>query len=65
MLVMDNLNTHKVTSLYEAFPPAEARRLVENLEIHYAPKHGSSLDIIETELSILSKHAWIGGWSTF
>ena len=55
VLVMDNLNTHKAASLYEAFPPAEARRLVEKLEIHYTPKHGSWLDMAETELSILTK----------
>ena len=52
---MDNLNTHKTASLYEAFSPAEARRLVERLEIHYTPKHGSWLDMAETELSILTK----------
>jgi hypothetical protein len=45
VLVMDNLNTHKPASLYEAFEPAEARRLVEKLEIHYTPKHGSWLNI--------------------
>jgi DDE superfamily endonuclease len=55
VLVMDNLNTHKVASLYEAFPPAEARRLIEKVEIHYTPKHGSWLDMAETELSILTK----------
>jgi len=55
VLVMDNLNTHKVGSLYEAFEPAEARRLVERLEIHYTPKHGSWLNMAETELSTLSK----------
>jgi hypothetical protein len=55
VLVMDNLNTHKPSSLYEAFPPAEARRLVERLEIHYTPKHGSWLDMAETELSVLTK----------
>jgi hypothetical protein len=55
VLVMDNLNTHKPGSLYEAFPPAEARRLIEKLEIHYTPKHGSWLDMAETELSILTK----------
>lgn len=55
VLVMDNLNTHKPASLYEAFPPAEARRLVEKLEIHYTPKHGSWLNMAETELSILTK----------
>lgn len=55
VLVMDNLNTHHPSSLYEAFPPAEARRLIEKLEIHYTPKHGSWLDMAETELSILTK----------
>jgi transposase len=55
VLVMDNLNTHKPASLYEAFEPAEARRLVEQLEIHYTPKHGSWLNMAETELSILTK----------
>ena len=55
VLVMDNLNTHKLASLYEAFPPAEARRLVEKLEIHYTPKHGSWLNIAEIELSILAR----------
>ena len=54
-LVMDNLNTHTEGSLYEAFPPAEARRLAERLEIHYTPKHGSWLNIAENELSALSK----------
>jgi hypothetical protein len=52
-LVMDNLNTHSLASLYEAFPPAEARRLAEKLEIHYTPKHGSWLNIAEIELSAL------------
>jgi DDE superfamily endonuclease len=54
VLVMDNLNTHKLASLYEAFPPEEARRLAERLEIHYTPKHGSWLDMAETELSVLA-----------
>lgn len=54
VLVMDNLNTHKPASLYEAFPPSEARELIERLEIHYTPKHGSWLDMAETELSILT-----------
>jgi uncharacterized small protein (DUF1192 family) len=53
-LVQDNLNTHKPASLYEAFPPAEARRLVERFEWHYTPKHGSWLDMAESELGILS-----------
>jgi hypothetical protein len=55
VLVMDNLNTHKAASLYEAFPPSEARRLIEKLEIHHTPKHGSWLDMAETELSVLTK----------
>src|SRR5260221_2795810 len=50
VLVQDNLNTHKPASLYEAFPPAEARRLVERFEWHYTPKHGSWLDMAESEL---------------
>jgi len=54
VLVMDNLNTHKLSSLYEAFAPAEARRLIERLEVHYTPKHGSWLNMAETELSVLS-----------
>lgn len=55
VLVMDNLNTHKPASLYEAFEPAEARRLIERLEIHHTPKHGSWLDMAETELSVLTR----------
>ena len=55
ILVCDNLNTHGISSLYEAFPPEEARRLVERLEIHFTPKHGSWLNIAEIELSILTK----------
>ena len=55
VLVMDNLNTHKPASLYEAFEPAEARRLLDRLEIHYTPKHGSWLDMAETELGVLNK----------
>jgi hypothetical protein len=54
VLVQDNLNTHKSASLYEAFPAAEARRLVERFEWHYTPKHGSWLDMAESELGILS-----------
>ena len=53
-LVQDNLNTHKPASLYEAFPAAEARRLVERFEWHYTPKHGSWLDMAESELGVLS-----------
>src|ERR1039458_1212852 len=54
ILVQDNLNTHRPASLYEAFPAAEARRLVERFEWHYTPKHGSWLDMAESELSVLS-----------
>ena len=54
-LVCDNLNTHKLASLYEAFEPKEARRLAQRLEIHYTPKHGSWLNIAEIELSVLTK----------
>jgi hypothetical protein len=54
VLVQDNLNTHKPASLYEAFPAAEARRLVERFEWNYTPKHGSWLDMAESELSVLS-----------
>lgn len=55
ILVCDQLNTHKLASLYEAFPPATARRLVERLEIHHTPKHGSWLNIAENELSALTR----------
>jgi hypothetical protein len=54
-LVMDNLNTHALASLYEAFDPAEARRLIERLEVVYTPKHGSWLNMAEIELSVLSR----------
>ncbi len=53
VLVMDNLNTHKTASFYEAYPPEEASRLADQLEIHYTPKHGSWLDMAEIELSVL------------
>lgn len=53
-LVMDNLNTHTVSSLYEAFPPERARALARRLEIHYTPKHGSWLNIAEIELSAMA-----------
>ncbi len=55
VLVMDNLNTHSIGSLYEAFSPAEARRLARRLEIHHTPKHGSWLNIAENELSALTR----------
>jgi hypothetical protein len=54
VLVQDNLNTHVRASLYEAFPPAEARRLVERFEWHYTPKHGSWLNMAESELGVLA-----------
>ncbi len=54
VLMEDNLSTHKPASLYEAFPAAEARRLVERFEWHYTPKHGSWLNMAESELSVLS-----------
>ncbi len=55
VLVLDNLNTHTPAALYEAVPPAEARRLLEKLEIHYTPKHGSWLNMAEIELAVLSE----------
>ena len=53
-LVLDNLNTHKLGSLYDAFTPAEARRIAKRLEFHYTPKHGSWLNMAEIELSVFS-----------
>src|SRR5262245_10187252 len=55
VLVMDNLNTHKLACLYEAFPPEQARRIAEKLEIHHTPKHGSWLNVAEIELSVLAR----------
>jgi len=55
VLVMDNLNTHSIGSLYEAFDPVKARELARRLEIHYTPKHGSWLNIAESELSVLGR----------
>jgi hypothetical protein len=55
VLVMDNLNIHSPASLYEAFPPAEAKRLADKLEIHHTPRHGSWLNMAEIELSILQR----------
>jgi len=55
VLVMDQLNTHSPASLYEAFPPAEAKRLADRLEVHHTPKHGSWLNMAEIELSALAK----------
>ena len=54
-VVLDNLNTHFPTALYEAFPPAEARRILRKLEFHYTPKHGSWLNMAELEFSMLSR----------
>lgn len=54
-VVLDNLNTHKPASLYEAFPPEEARRIARRLEFHYTPKHGSWLNMAEIELSVFSR----------
>jgi hypothetical protein len=55
VLVQDNLNTHTPASLYEAFPPAEAKRLADKLELHYTPKHGSWLNMAEIELGIMAR----------
>jgi hypothetical protein len=55
LLVMDNLNTHTIASLYEAFPPKTARSLAKRLEIHFTPKNGSWLNIAEIELSAMTK----------
>jgi hypothetical protein len=57
VLVCDNLNTHKPASLYEAFPPERARGIAERIEWHYAPKHGSWLNMAEIELSVLQRQA--------
>ena len=54
-LVLDNLNTHRITSLYETFPAAEARRIAKRLEFHYTPKHGSWLNMVEIEFSVLAR----------
>ena len=55
VLVMDNLNTHHPSSLYEEFEPSEARRIAERLEIHYTPKHGSWLDMDEIEIGVMAR----------
>ena len=54
-VVLDNLNTHKLGSLYEAYEPVEARRIARRLEFHHTPKHGSWLNMAEIELSVFSK----------
>lgn len=55
ILIMDNLNTHALSSLYKAFPVPEARRIAKKLEIHYTPKHGGWLDIAEIELNVMTR----------
>lgn len=55
ILIMDNLNTHKASSLYKAYPAEEARRIIKKLEIHYTPKHGSWLNIAEIELNVMTR----------
>lgn len=60
VLVMDNLNTHTIASLYHAFPPEIARKLAERLEVHYTPKHGSWLNISEIEISVLKRQCLAG-----
>jgi hypothetical protein len=59
-MAQDNLNTHDGASLYEAFPPAEARRLLDKIEWHYTPKHGSRVNMAETEISIMNSQC-LGG----
>ena len=54
-LLLDNLNTHRVASLHEAFPPAEARRIAKRLAFHYTPEHGSWLNMAEMEFSVLAR----------
>ena len=54
-MIVDNLNTHKIASLYKRFSPDEARRIAKRIEIHYTPVHGSWLNIAEIELSVLSR----------
>ena len=61
IVLNDNLNTHKLSSLYEAFEPAEARRIAERLEIHYTPKHGSWLNMAEIEIGGWLDSAWTDG----
>ena len=55
VLVMDNLNTHRLASLYEAFPPEQARRIATRFEVHHTPKHGNWLNVAEIELSVLTR----------
>lgn len=55
ILVMDNLNTHRPASLYKAFTPEKARRILKRLEIHYTPRHGSWLNVAEIELNVMTR----------
>lgn len=64
VVVMDNLNTHSIGSLYEAYAPEEARRLADRFEVHYTPKHGSWLDMAEIELGVLKRQCLSGRIAT-
>lgn len=64
VVVMDNLNTHSLGSLYEAYPAEEARRIAERFEIHFTPKHGSWLDMAEIELGVLKRQCLSGRIAT-
>jgi hypothetical protein len=57
-VILDNLNTHRAAALYEAFEPAEARRILRRLEFHYTPKHGSWLNMAELELAVFQRQCW-------
>jgi len=57
-VILDNLNIHRAAALYEAFPPAEARRILRRLEFHYTPLHGSWLNMAELELSVFERQCW-------
>lgn len=59
VLVMDNLNIHKPASLYKKYPPAEARRVIRRLDIHYTPKHDSWLDLAEIELNVMTRQCLV------
>jgi len=63
-VVMDNLNTHRLSTLYEAFEPAEARRLINKIEVVHTPKHGSWLNMAECELSVLEQRRWASASKT-
>jgi hypothetical protein len=57
-VILDNLNTHRLGALYEAFEPAEARRIARKLDLHYTPKHGSWLNMAELEISVFGRQCW-------